>query len=89
MLAARGGHTQAVAALLYSGADVNAGNTANGNTALMLAANSGVLSAVRLLLAAGADANARADDGWTALEAAGMIGADEIAAVMRRAGARE
>ncbi len=89
MLAARGGHTRAVAAVLYGGPDVNARNPVNGNTALMLAANSGVLSAVRLLLAAGADANARANDGWTALEAAGMIGADEIAAALRRAGAQE
>ncbi|MEE8203282.1 MAG: ankyrin repeat domain-containing protein [Alphaproteobacteria bacterium] len=47
------------------------------------------MAIVEALMAAGADVNARADDGWTALEAAEMIGDDDIAEMLRRAGARE
>ena len=89
MLAAAGSHLRVALSLVFGGADVNARNTVNGNTALMLAANRGALAIVEALMAAGADVNARADDGWTALEAAEMIGDDDIAAMLRRAGARE
>ncbi len=89
MLAAASDHLQVAVSLVFGGADVNARNPVNGNTALMLAANRGALAVVEALMAAGADVNARADDGWTALEAAEMIGDDDIAAMLRRAGARE
>jgi uncharacterized protein len=55
----------------------------------MLAANRARLEEVRLLLEAGADVTLKAKDGWTALAAAEMIGDDEIAALLRQAGARE
>jgi hypothetical protein len=42
-----------------------------------------------LLLAAGAGVNLRAKDGCTALEAAEMIGDDEIMELLKRAGAKE
>ncbi len=44
----------------------------------MWAANRGALDAVRALLRAGADTGVRADDGWTAREAAEMLGDTEI-----------
>jgi ankyrin repeat protein len=49
----------------------------------------GLLDLVRLLLAAGADPKLRAKDGWTALQAAEMVGDDEIVALLRDAGAAE
>ncbi len=52
----------------------------------MLAANRGFADSVRSLLAAGADASARAADGWTAFEAAEMIGDEVTLAILRDAG---
>jgi ankyrin repeat protein/formylmethanofuran dehydrogenase subunit D len=89
MLAAMGDHQRAAARLLNGGADANARNPVNGNTALMLAANRGALGVVTSLVAAGADVNIRANDGWTALKAAEMIGEDDIVQHLRLAGARE
>ena len=71
------------------GADANAAVAESGVTALMLAANRGFADIVRSLLAAGADPNARAADGWTALEAAEMIGDEPTLAILRKAGAEE
>ena len=56
MLAAAGGHTDAVKALLDHHADVNAVERANGQSALMFAAALDRVDVVKLLLAAGADA---------------------------------
>jgi ankyrin repeat protein len=44
---------------------------------------------VRTLLAAGAEVNTRAADGWTALEAAEMIGDEVTLAILRDAKSRE
>ena len=53
----------------------------------MLAANRGYLDILRLLLAHGARVDLTAKDGWTALQAAEMIGDEEAAALLRAAGA--
>ena len=89
MLAALADQRGALYVLVTRGADVNATVAESGNTALMLAANRGRLEAVRMLLQAGADPNLKAKDGWTALQAAEMIGDDEIVELLRDAGARE
>jgi len=59
------------------------------NTPLMRAANVGALETVNVLLEAGADPNAVAEDGWTPLEAAEMIGANDVTAALVQAGAEE
>ena len=55
----------------------------------MLAANLGRIDLVRILLSQGARVDLVAKDGWTALEAARMIGDDEAMALLRAAGATE
>ncbi len=87
--AAMAGATGAALALLSRGADVDLTDEASGNTALMLAANRGFIDLVRLLLDQDAEVGVRAKDGWTALQAAEMIGDDEIVALLRTAGALE
>ena len=87
--AAMTGNTGAALALLSRGAAPNAIDAEKGNTALMLAANRGYLDLVQLLLAHGAKVDIVALDGWTALQAAEMIGDEETAALLRQAGARE
>ena len=86
--AVMGGATGAVAALLAREADPNLVDARKGNTALMLAANRGYLDIMRLLLGRGARVDLRAKDGWTAFQAAEMIGDDEAMALLRRAGAQ-
>ncbi|HSR70792.1 MAG TPA: ankyrin repeat domain-containing protein, partial [Kiloniellales bacterium] len=88
VLAALSGSPEVVGLLLAAGADPDARERNTGNTPLMLAANNGHLDVVRLLLDRGVDVNARSEDGWTALEAAEMIGDSEIAAQLRAAGAK-
>ena len=78
----------AVSICRTAGAQVGARETGTGNTALMLAANRGYLEVLRVLIAAGADVRAVAEDGWTARQAAEMVGDDEAAALLRAAGAR-
>ena len=85
--AAKSGATGVALALLTQGADANLADRDKGNTALMLAANRGFADLVRLLLERGARVDSRAKDGWTALQAAEMIGDEEIAALLRAAGA--
>ncbi len=51
----------------------------------MLAANGNYADLVELLLAAGADPRARAADGWTAVEAAQMVGATDIVTLLENA----
>jgi ankyrin repeat protein len=87
--AAMAGKSGVALALLAQGAAPNAIDPETGNTALMLAANRGFLDIVRLLLAHGAEVDIVAKDGWTALQAAEMIGDEETAALLRAAGARE
>ncbi|MGD1880346.1 MAG: ankyrin repeat domain-containing protein, partial [Kiloniellaceae bacterium] len=89
VLAAAAGQPGALYVLLNRGADADAREQGSGNTALMLAANRARLEEVKLLLQAGADVTLKANDGWTALAAAEMIGDDEIAALLRAAGAKE
>ena len=89
VLAAAAGQPAALYVLLNRGADPNAREAGSGNTALMLAANRARLEAVKLLLGAGAEVSLKAEDGWTALAAAEMIGDGEIAALLRAAGAAE
>lgn len=87
-MAALSGHAEAVRVVLAHGGEVNGRESESGNTALMLAANRGFLEVAHVLIAAGADVMAKANDRWTALEAAEMIGDEEMAALLRAAGAR-
>lgn len=73
-----GGHETVVKALLSHSADPNVRTEKDGHTALMLAANRDMLTVVRYLLSAGADASIIATDGWTAMQAAEMVGATDI-----------
>src|SRR5918994_1371553 len=57
-LAARGGHSGVVAALLAAGADANA-VTSNGTTPLMIAAAAGDTKTITALVENGSDVNAR------------------------------
>jgi ankyrin repeat protein len=84
MLAAAGGHAEVVTLLLARGADANAADRA-GVTPLMLAANLGHTTIVDALLALGADPRARANDGWSAAEAARMAGEEALAQRIERA----
>ena len=88
LLAAMTDSLEVLRLLIATGAQVDARETGTGNTALMLAANRGYLEVLRVLIAAGADVQAVAEDGWTARQAAEMIGDDEAAALLRAAGAR-
>jgi ankyrin repeat protein len=72
--------------LIGNGANVNVTNN-NGATPLMLASEFGHTGMVRSLLAHGANVHLKANDGQTALSWAS--GADEIARMLRGAGATE
>lgn len=85
IIAVRTGDTGTVNTLLAAGADVNITQAGNGNSALMYAANSGFADLVEILLANGADVDARARDGWTAIEAAEMVGETGIVERLRAA----
>ena len=84
-LAARGGHAEVVRALLDAGTEVDVVTTSSRVTALHLAAAAlGGADAVRVLLERGADPTIRANDGWTAGEAARMAGHMDIANTLER-----
>lgn len=85
--AVRTGHTPMVDMLLAAGADPNMADAVKGRTPLMYAANHGFADLVDLLLDRGADPRAQAADGWTALEAAEMVGESGIMAALKAAGA--
>ena len=85
IIAVRTGNRALVETLVAAGADVNRVESSNGNSALMYAANSGFADLVDLLLAPGADVNASASDGWTALQAAEMVGETGIMRRLRAA----
>ena len=90
MLAASGGYTDLVRELIRAKADVNA-QRVDGMTALMLAAFYGQADAARLLVRAGADVNLavkRYNSEYTALWYAENNKNTEIAAMLRKAGAR-
>jgi ankyrin repeat protein len=86
--AATGGHDAVVTYLLAEGAKVNAVSP-NGTSALMMAAREGRASTVKLLLARGADATHRNQNDASALTWALRGNEQDMAAVLRRAGARE
>ncbi len=99
MRAALEGKTEAVKALLESGADVNAKDD-EGRTALMFAVTNMQTDSVKALLEHGADVNVRANDGAdvsgrfietgkTALMLAKEKGYTEIASLLQAAGAKE
>jgi len=85
IIAVRAGNTATVEVLLEAGADANRVELRNGNSALMYAANSGFADLVETLLANGADVDATASDGWTALQAAEMVGETGIVERLRAA----
>jgi ankyrin repeat protein len=85
--AAQSGNVQRLAALLTKRIDIDARDT-SGRSALMLAVLHDRKDAVNSLLAAGADPNAADISGTTPLEAAMATARPEIAAALRRAGAR-
>jgi ankyrin repeat protein len=78
------GRTDAAAALLDGGADVNQVDS-DGNTPLILAARRGRLDTVKLLLARGARAGARNVDGETARSLALADDYPDVAALLPRA----
>jgi ankyrin repeat protein len=86
--AATGGHDAIVAYLLAEGANINAVSP-NGTSALMMAVREGKGSTVSLLIAKGADVNVRNDSGATALAWAVRGNEKDMAAALRRAGARD
>ena len=86
VLAAAGGHTAAVEALLRLGADPDA-TASDGWTALMRAAYKGHADAVAALLRGGAAVDAVDEDGATALMWAAHCGQAECARLLLEAGA--
>jgi hypothetical protein len=87
MYAAAHGQLGALRALLAAGADVNA-RSRTGRTALLEAAAEGRLRSARCLVAAGADLDA-VERGWgSALDTAERTGHNDVAAMLRKAGAR-
>lgn len=87
MHAAAVGSAESVKSLLAAKADANASN-ADGVTALMAAVLTDRLEAVEAMLAGGADPNLRTRIGGTALSLAEAAGHKEIAASLKKAGAR-
>ena len=83
IIAVRTGNVATVELLLEAGADVNGKELGSGNTALMYAANSGFADLVETLLTRGADVDATASDGWTAIQAAEMVGETAIVERLR------
>jgi hypothetical protein len=87
MDAASAGQLEAMHVLISAGAEVNAQSKA-GRTPLIDAAAEGQLEAVRLLIESRADLNHN-QRGWgTALETAERTGHNDIAALLRKAGAQ-
>ena len=82
------GHTEAVQALLEKGADPNKARPDNGFTPLMAAASGGHADTVKALLSAKADVNAAQKNGDTALKMATAAGHDDVAQLLKDAGAK-
>jgi ankyrin repeat protein len=85
--AAAAGHIETMRALLTAGASVNAA-APDGQTPLIEAAAHNRAGAVKLLMEADADLNVRSRGFGSALEAAERMGHEQIAQILRRAGAR-
>ena len=86
-MAADRGHADIVAYLLQQGADVNARAGGGRWTPLHSAANTGMTEVVSVLLQAGADVHAQDTEGRTPLTKAMQGGHDQVAELLRRAGA--
>ena len=86
--AALGGDAGVIKMLLDHRADVNARDAESGATPLYYAASWGRQEAVELLLARGADPNAKTKKGATILQAAIDSNQPEIAALLRKHGAK-
>lgn len=86
--AATGGHDAVVNYLLAEGANINAVSP-NGTSALMMAVREHKASTVTLLIAKGADVNVRNQNDATALAWAVRGNEQEMAAALKRAGAKE
>jgi len=86
--AATGGHDAIVTYLLGEGARINA-QSPNGTTALMMAVREGRMSTAELLMAKGADVNVRNQNGASALDWALRNNDKDLAARLRRAGAKD
>ena len=87
MEAAHAGKLEAMRVLVEAGANVNAA-TLSGETPLITAAAHNQASAVKLLMQSGADLNLRSRGFGSALEAAERMGHEQIAQMLRKAGAR-
>jgi ankyrin repeat protein len=85
--AAANGDFILVTSLIDAGADVNVRNV-GGMTPLMAAAKGGHLDTVRILLAQGANVNAKDNDGQTALMHAYSEERQEVAEMLKAAGAK-
>lgn len=88
LAAALHGRTEIVTALLAKGADANA-KAVGGMPVLMFAISGRSTGVVKALLDNGADVNAANNDGETALAEAVRFRSDEIADLLRQAGAKE
>ncbi len=86
--AATGGHDTIVASCCDQGANVNA-ESANGTTALMMAVRESKGATVDLLVKRGADVNHRNETNVSALAWAKRGNETEMAATLRRAGAKD
>lgn len=75
------------AALVRLGADVDVRHREDGDTPLIRAARMGIVDLVKVFLAAKADVHAATKDGATALSEAVRGGHEEVAALLRAAGA--
>ena len=89
MVAAVNGRTEAVAALIKAGADVNAKERELDVTALLQAAVNGHSETVAALIKGGADVNAKNKKGLTPLKLASLGGRAEIIDMLKKAGAQE
>lgn len=87
--AAEYGHGNIVGLLLLAGANINGNTTQGGQTPLLEATIRGHVEVVKRLLDANADVQAKDKDGHTAVWHARFDGRDEIAQLLRIAGARD
>ncbi|MCJ1407546.1 hypothetical protein MMC19_001617 [Ptychographa xylographoides] len=89
--ASKGGHLAVVRRLITAGANVNAENPPEGKSALQLASANGHYPVVEELLDAGAEVNFMSTEvgALTPLQAAVENGWEEIAGLLRAAGARD
>lgn len=86
-LAAAGGHTGVVQALLDGGADLHSPDEL-GMTTLIIAANMGCADVVKLLIARGADKEAAEyQEGMRAIHLASITGREQVISVLLEAGA--